>query len=458
MSAPADDGKQASPAGRPRSRAQGCIDMMCCGLGCLFFVGPLIMLIIGPVWLAKAASDHRGRLVAQYVTALNKWDAGGRQSFLNATQGGNFTLSIGAPVSLGATLPLDLAATEQVDIYGPGQSFNQATKDVPVITNPARFRTSAWVPLAGDRDVTMAVRLTWGPAVNNASSEQLLLWSGNVSLTQQITYSMDCYYEGTSGSKNSGGGSTKVCYCGSGGITVGTSSCLLWAYTKSLCIIVSTTPSNSSAGPLLSVVPGGCAYTPSAARRYAGEPSLSLTGRGYVPSIPTYVGQSISMTLSVRSEDDPYVVASQLTGGSLDFGESADSLRFTGAMVLSFAFILLATCASCCHLCITDCRFCRRRCGCTCCWSCIGRQSEWYIYDAEELAKDRTAQEEVHQHHKRVFAAAHPVITADADGGSGGAGSVFTPSSSSIGSTEGDPEFSHVNPAHTRIGHSNRDR
>ena len=48
--------------------------------------------------------------------------------------------------------------------------------------------------------------------------------------------------------------------------------------------------------------------------------------------------------MAVRHVDDPYLVAARLTGGSLDFGESAASLRMAGVAVTVVGVLLLLCC------------------------------------------------------------------------------------------------------------------
>lgn len=64
------------------------------------------------------------------------------------------------------------------------------------------------------------------------------------------------------------------------------------------------------------------------------------------------------LRVGVRHVDDPYLVATRLTGGSLDFGESAASLRTTGIAVTVVGVLLLLCCGGLCYGMHTDCHAC----------------------------------------------------------------------------------------------------
>jgi len=258
-----------------------------CGcMCCLICVGP-ILVVLGLVFLLSATSDTRGDLINEYNVAVDAWTDTHRANFEKALF--RFGNSTNGPLSF---MKQDTSADTLNDHDKDIHTYNYL-KYTAVLSDA--ITPKPW--LANSKG-----SLVFWPADTNSSRS--VPFTDNPTLMSDTIYTAKDLQCSPSTSTTSSGSTDCNSACNQKGGTwnYATSICTVHSYLSQYCLKVDNNwnPSN---------IYGGLGCTPSTSW------STSTYVHTFNPTIIAFTG-----TVTVRSANDPYIVAEHLTGGSLNFG------------------------------------------------------------------------------------------------------------------------------------------
>ncbi|KNC49787.1 uncharacterized protein AMSG_06066 [Thecamonas trahens ATCC 50062] len=296
----------------------GCI--CCCAI-----VGPILVLI-GIIVLVSALKDTRGDKIKKYNAAVDKWNSQSRDELLAAQFTNTNSGASGGAEVLGATTAVDVLRDDDKDLksYEPlkyrtagGFSFASATLGTSDIVYTADISASQ----NGGPASTMSVGLTFGHYISRG----------------QGSLSRSCQLTATSTSTGSSRPlCSQVCSDDGGQWDSTTSTCRFYLRASDMCLKV--TLSGSSWTP--ASVPGsgfGCLYK----NQGGTKGDWSISSYTSVSAGATITPSTVQLT--IRSSDDPYILASDLTNGSYDFG-----LTRAQKIVIGIVLIVIGCVWMCC--------------------------------------------------------------------------------------------------------------
>jgi len=282
------------------------------GCFCCMLCTPPIFLIIGLIFLLSATSNTRGDKIKEYNNAVDKWASSVRPVFDQAT----FTNQVAPP--------------------GQSQAFSQITSADPLHDSdsklhtytPLRYQSASGTTAPATSSFTLQVGAQQQGGTANTLSASVRTEGVTTKSGSELSRSCSSSSTSSSSSSSSSNSNTpcsEVCNDDGGSWDYSTRRCTFRAYLTGICLKVAY--SSASQAYSVSSKYGGqgcfpCGYYssfPSQGTNYVcnayevGQLSLSSS-----PPPANFEGVDIV----VRSEDDPYIVAGNLTNGSMNFGLS----------------------------------------------------------------------------------------------------------------------------------------
>ena len=317
--------------------------------GCCFLVISSFV-ICGLIWALglSNSSDIRKYNYKQWVLV---WNTNGSELFVNrSTELGPLTARLVFP-SRSYEWPL------QLDTSGWERWPLEETSDIPRVAKPAVYRAQSSSVQPG-YDAWAADDLSFELSIYQGGLRTMRL-SGSWAFRGTITKT--CW------SDSGKWGSSSSCGCGAflydpqPNVNAAGGPCYYWGLMTDACLTVDS--NGRFAGP--------CALT-----------SNSVAAQDYLvrrnaawrrTNAPPTVNDTIGFTVTIRSMEDPWVKAANLTDNKMSFGPSPESFIVTGSVLLVFAAVFILCCSTIVMRNLKGKRWCCCCCSCTstgCCLAC----------------------------------------------------------------------------------------
>jgi|EP01044_Picomonas_judraskeda_P010903 hypothetical protein len=325
----------------------GMMQAACCCVCVAFLLGP-IFLLVGVSFVGKAATDTRGEALRELQGEAGLWEDVHRADFegLELSVQVAYTNNLGTVISQSTDLPA-VTVGDEIDDIG------SEPDDLAVAWTPLRYSAQAAVPGNGPPGDTY--RLYAGAV--------LLDQAGPFVLCEQSYITLSNCRE-TCSSRQGSRCTSSCCPCAercteSGGVYRSVSGTMRCAVTLQLQEVCFVAPSGAGVGgasvdpALWSGQTTGFADSLPDINQQLGPPSEPKvhTSAGMYVRVPpaTFCPEnSVSQVqVTVRSADDPYVIAAESTDYTFDFGATQAENAAAGGtfIVLGLIFSLIPICA-----------------------------------------------------------------------------------------------------------------
>jgi len=292
---------------------------------CMMCIGP-ILILIGIIVLISAIKDSRGDKIKQYNAAVDKWTASARAEFAAAQFVNN---GASPPETLGTVTTGDILKDDDKDI----KSY-QALK---------YQSTTGFGAYASGTVGTVGVQYTSDIAASqdngSPSSIAVTLPFSSYRSTGTTGLSKSCTNSPTttsSGSSDNRPLCSSVCAEDGGTWDANANTCHFYRVASRFCLKVALSGSTWAA----TATPGagiGCLYKTQAGIK--GDWGIATTQQ----SSPGTTVDPSRVNIMIRSSADPYILASELTKGTYDFG-----LSRAQKIVIGIILIVIGVVISCC--------------------------------------------------------------------------------------------------------------
>ena len=322
----------------------GMMQAACCCVCVAFLLGP-IFLLVGVSFLGKATTDTRGAALRELQGEAGLWEDVHRADF----EGLDLSVKVGYTNSLGAVIQstTDLPAATVGDVI---VDIGSQPDDIDVAWTPLRYSAQATVPGNGPPGDTYA--LYTGAVELDRAGPFVLCEESYITLSNCAE---------TCSSRQGSRCTSSCCPCAdrcteNGGvyrIVGGTWRCAVTLQLQEVCFVA---PSGAGAGgasvdpALWSRQTTGFAATLPDINGQLSQPKVHTSAGAYarVPPGTFCPENSVSQVrVTVRSAEDPYVIAAESTDYTFDFGATQAENAAAGGtfIVLGLIFSLIPICA-----------------------------------------------------------------------------------------------------------------
>ena len=288
-------------------------------------IGP-ILILIGVIVLISAIKDSRGDKIKQYNAAVDKWTASARAEFAGAQFVNN---GASPPETLGTVTTGDILKDDDKDIKSYQALKYQSTSGFGAYA----AGTVGTVGVQYTSDIVASQNGGTGSSMSVTLPFSTYRSAGTTGLSKSCTNSPTTTSSGSSDNR-------PLCsaVCGEDGGTWDSSgnTCHFYRVASRFCLKVAL--SGTTWSPTTTPGAGfGCLYKTQAGIK--GDWGVATTSR----SSPGSAVEPSRVNIMIRSSADPYILASELTKGTYDFG-----LSRAQKIIIGIILIVIGVVISCC--------------------------------------------------------------------------------------------------------------